>query len=335
MSWPILVSQDRQDGLEHGDVSAVVAHWAHVARNNSIHYHAWTHDVSYSPTPRMPHSSMSYSSISSYSRIARHYRWALSRIFNHGLDPWKTVSRVVIVEDDMELAPDFFSYFDALTPILESDPSLYCVSAWNDNGKRELASNSTMLYRTDFFPGLGWMLTRRLWEEIEGRWPESYWDDWMRSDDVRRGRHCIRPEVSRTGNFGEKGVSLGFMFGKHVGLVEVGTEDIDWTHVDLGYLQEDKFDQLVFGRMEKAVRFKYSNYLTSKPVDSDVIAYYPDNGMEAIGKRLGIMTDERDGVRRTEYKGVIIVPWRGHWAFIVESRWEPPPGFSLQGRTCC
>lgn len=291
--------------------------------------------MSYSPTPRMPHSRMSYSSISAYSKIARHYKWVLSRVFHGALDQWQQVSRVVIVEDDMEIAPDFFSYFDALAPMLESDASLYCVSAWNDNGKKELSLNSSMLYRTDFFPGLGWMLTRGLWEEMEDQWPDIYWDDWMRRDDVRKGRHCIRPEVSRTGNFGQIGVSHGYMFGKHVGLVEVGTENIDWASMDLGYLQEDKFDEMVFGRMETAVRLKYSNYLSSRPIDSDVIAYYPDKHMDVIGKRLGIMTDDRDGIHRTEYKGVVIVPWRGHWAFIVENKWEPPHGFSLKGSTCC
>jgi len=31
-----------------------------------------------------------------------------------------------------------------------------------------------LLYRTDFFPGLGWMLERTLWQELEPRWPITY-----------------------------------------------------------------------------------------------------------------------------------------------------------------
>jgi hypothetical protein len=38
-------------------------------------------------------------------------------------------------QDDMELSPDFFSYFEAAAPILDTDPSLYCVSSWNDHGQ--------------------------------------------------------------------------------------------------------------------------------------------------------------------------------------------------------
>ena len=31
-------------------------------------------------------------------------------------------------------------------------------------------SNATQLYRSDFCPGRGWMLNRRVWESIRDRW---------------------------------------------------------------------------------------------------------------------------------------------------------------------
>lgn len=57
--------------------------------------------------------------------------------------------------------------------------------------------------------GLGWMLTSQLWEELKIKWPETFWDDWMRDPAQRQGRACVRPEVSRTGISlqGKKGVS--------------------------------------------------------------------------------------------------------------------------------
>ena len=39
------------------------------------------------------------------------------------------------IADDLNISPDFFEYFEALYHVLKSDPTLYCVSAWNDNGK--------------------------------------------------------------------------------------------------------------------------------------------------------------------------------------------------------
>jgi hypothetical protein len=34
----------------------------------------------------------------------------------------------------MDLAPDFFSYFEATAPLLDADDNLLCVSSWNDHG---------------------------------------------------------------------------------------------------------------------------------------------------------------------------------------------------------
>ena len=64
-----------------------------------------------------------------------------------------------------------------------------------------------LLYRTDFFPGLGWMMNKDVWMEIKNDWPKAFWDDWFRQPQQRKERACIRPEVSRTKTFGKIGVS--------------------------------------------------------------------------------------------------------------------------------
>ena len=52
------------------------------------------------------------------------------------------------------------------------------------------------MLRSDFFPGLGWMLNARAWREDLGKkWPDSFWDDWLREPEQRRGRQVLRPEV--------------------------------------------------------------------------------------------------------------------------------------------
>ena len=103
-----------------------------------------------------------------YFKIARHYGWALNETLGR-----RGYSQIIIVEDDLEFAEDFFEYFEATLPILRSDPTLWCVSAWNDNGKRGLIDETKpeLLYRTDFFGGLGWMMTRELWmNELSAKW---------------------------------------------------------------------------------------------------------------------------------------------------------------------
>ncbi len=102
-----------------------------------------------------------------YYKIARHYVWALNHTFynfnykhvivTEGLAPFEVHANVVRL-DDLNLAPDFFDYFAATRRLLDEDSSLWCVSAWNDNGKQELIEkNNKLLHRTDFFPGLSYI----------------------------------------------------------------------------------------------------------------------------------------------------------------------------------
>ena len=72
-----------------------------------------------------------------YFKISRHYKWALEQVFMTN-----SFESVIITEDDLNIADDFFEYFDAMHKILEVDSSLFCVSAWNDNGKRNLIDTS-------------------------------------------------------------------------------------------------------------------------------------------------------------------------------------------------
>jgi len=49
------------------------------------------------------------------------------------------------------------------------------------NGQKHHVADEKRLYRSDFFPGLGWMLNKKLWKELEPLWPDSYWHGLMDS----------------------------------------------------------------------------------------------------------------------------------------------------------
>ena len=68
-----------------------------------------------------------------YYKIARHYKWDLDQVFTR-----HRFETVIMNEDDLNLSPDFLSYFEAMHKILLADKTLFCVSAWNDNGKSTL-----------------------------------------------------------------------------------------------------------------------------------------------------------------------------------------------------
>lgn len=131
-----------------------------------------------------------------YKELAVHYKWAIDRVF----EEIPSAQHTIILEEDLHLAPDFFTYFERLSPLLDSDKSLLAISAYNDNGISGQVKDARRVVRSDFFPGLGWMLSRNMWEsELSSKWPRGYWDDWLREPQQRQGRHILRPEVRTFG----------------------------------------------------------------------------------------------------------------------------------------
>eukprot|EP00092_Neocalanus_flemingeri_P005361 GFUD01005776.1.p1 GENE.GFUD01005776.1~~GFUD01005776.1.p1 ORF type:complete len:520 (+),score=120.96 GFUD01005776.1:95-1654(+) len=239
-----------------------------------------------------------------YFKIARHYGWALNQTFTEmGYD------QVVIVEDDLEISPDFFEYFTATLPVLRADKSLWCVSAWNDNGKTGLIDEATpeLLYRTDFFPGLGWMLTKDMWKEIMVKWPRSYWDDWMREPQHRKGRSCIRPEVSRTKTFGKIGVSNGLFYEKHLKYIVLNKQFVPFTVMDLSFLKKDNYDESFVKVVYNTPVVSVQDLKSGKVVDKKAVrvTYHTREAYKKTAKALGIMDDFKSGVPRMAYRGIV------------------------------
>ena len=140
--------------------------------------------------------------------VARAYKWALS----HAFDVLTADEAVVVVEDDLYFSPDLMEYFLAGWHVQRADPTLWCTSAWNDNGFGGLAREPKRVMRTGFFPGLGWLLSRALWKrELQPSWPREHWDHWMRSETkfkTSRGRECLVPQVPRTYHHGDTGTFM-------------------------------------------------------------------------------------------------------------------------------
>ncbi|XP_005814409.1 alpha-1,3-mannosyl-glycoprotein 2-beta-N-acetylglucosaminyltransferase-like [Xiphophorus maculatus] len=305
--YPIIVSQD----CGHADTARVIGSYGdqvtHIKQPDLA-------DIKVRPEHRK---------FQGYYKIARHYRWALNQVFNTF-----SQSTVVIVEDDLEVAPDFFEYFQALYPILRSDPTLWCVSAWNDNGRDALVdpSKAELLYRTDFFPGLGWMLLKELWDELEPKWPSAFWDDWMRQPEQRKNRSCIRPEISRTITFGRKGVSLGQFFDQYLRYIRLNTEFVPFTKQDLSFLLKEKYDEIFVQEVYSATLVKIEDLQHGgnlKGPGPYRVQYSSRDSFKVFARNLGVMDDLKSGVPRTGYRGVVSFLHRGRRVFLA-----PPEGWT-------
>ena len=254
-----------------------------------------------------------------YFKIARHYGWALNQTFNV-----MNYEQVIVVEDDLEVSPDFFEYFEATLPILKEDKSLFCVSAWNDNGKSGLINEEQpdLLYRSDFFGGLGWMLTKDLWRELGPKWAKSYWDDWIRDPPQRRDRACIRPEISRTKTFGKVGVSNGLFYEKHLKFIKLNEQRVEFTKKDLSYLKKSSYDANMsetLNRIPVVSIEEVQSGAAAKQHTEVRLLYYTKLGFKKMAKVLGIMDDFKAGVPRMAYKGVVSVMHKGMRVHVAPS----------------
>lgn len=308
--FPIIVSQD----CGHQPTADVIQSYITVKKTSNF-IHIQHPDLSDIPLAQPQKKFLGYY------KIARHYRWALDQVFHV-----YNYTAVIIVEDDLEFSPDFFEYFLATYPLLDTDKHLWCVSAWNDNGKASLVSNETeKLYRTDFFPGLGWMIKRELWLELGPKWPATFWDDWMRHQDQRKDRQCIRPEICRTSTFGKIGVSKGMFFDKHLKFIKLNTEFVPWTQKDLSYLLKEQYDEKFVQEVYSAPEIspEEAMNLVQQELTTVRIQYNTKEDFKRIAKFLGIMDDLKAGVPRQAYRGIVSFMLGGRRVYLA-----PPPDWT-------
>ncbi|KAI3729002.1 hypothetical protein L6452_17648 [Arctium lappa] len=183
---------------------------------------------------------------------------------------------------DMVISPDFFDYFEAGADLLDKDKSIMAISSWNDNGQKQFVNDPYALYRSDFFPGLGWMLSKPTWDELSPKWPKAY-PFW-------------------------RGSSLGQFFPQYLKPIKLNDIQVDWKSMDLSYLMEDKFVKHFADLVRSAKPLNGTDLLLkTNNVDGDVRIQYRDQShFENIAQQYGIFDEWKDGIPRTAYKGVVV-----------------------------
>lgn len=209
------------------------------------------------------------------------------------------------------LIDDALEYFRASLALMRRDPTLWVASAWNDNGHVAQHANASALHRSDFFPGLGWLLTRELWRELAPKWPVAFWDDWMRLDEQRQSRASIRPEVSRTHTFGAQGASGGQFYSQFLKGNQLSSESVAWQQQDLSYLERDNYDAWLDATIAAATAVPRTARIEQEAAKHSgavlKVLYSGFAQFKPLAKQLAIMNDEKSGVPRTSYRGVVML----------------------------
>lgn len=180
------------------------------------------------------------------------------------------------------------------------------VQAFSDNGQPQHVHDPTAVYRSDFFPGLGWLMTRRLWAELGPKWPKSFWDDWLREPENRKGRASIRPEISRSYTYGVKGVSSG-QFSNFLRSMRLASGGVDWAATDVRWLTRERYDRIFEAQLAAAAEIDVGALPEHGAEDcgDHRISYSSHKDFERLAKLLGLMPELKAGVPRTAYRGVV------------------------------
>ena len=171
---------------------------------------------------------------------------------------YKNSKYVIVLEEELILAPDFLYFLSQLHPVLESDNSLLGVSAFNYYGFETTSSKHSVVYRVEDFPGLGFMMkmpvflkavkgTEQVFSKVRA------WDGWkIPALNISLGEMLI-PDVSRVYRQPYEGSNrdedfLVELFNKH----RVTNLEKDVKLVNLEKLKEDEYEEFIAMQLKKA-----------------------------------------------------------------------------------
>lgn len=161
------------------------------------------HPVRLVRLPQQPHGADDLPVLSS--RLTYNYRFMLEHAFAQG-HPF-----VLVLEDDLEVAPDALLFFTWAADVMQQDPTIFCASGYNDNGFDAATADPARVWRGEHFMALGWMVSREAFEQVSQIFRmDQVWDVpfavTMAHHREGQGarRECIFPEMPRTKHVGDR-----------------------------------------------------------------------------------------------------------------------------------
>ncbi|XP_077982428.1 protein O-linked-mannose beta-1,2-N-acetylglucosaminyltransferase 1-like [Glandiceps talaboti] len=133
-------------------------------------------------------------------KVTTQYHYHMHKAMEVAFIKYPQQEYIIMLEEQFEVSPDFLNYFAQTLPLLDKDQSIISVSVWNNNGFMDTCGDPALLYRTENFPGYGWVLRRSVWNEMKDKLKQCcdtrVWHEWMKGE-LRKGREMVVPDVSR------------------------------------------------------------------------------------------------------------------------------------------
>ena len=104
---------------------------------------------------------------------------------------------IVFIEDDLAISPNFVRYMRWGRRVMEVDPTVAVVSAWNDNAVPEVKLNPSLVFKTHQFMGLGWAVSANNAQMFAASLSISPWDTAVSKLMAKQGLVSIFPQFPR------------------------------------------------------------------------------------------------------------------------------------------
>ncbi|KAF2362369.1 Glycosyl transferase family 13, partial [Trinorchestia longiramus] len=103
----------------------------------------------------------------------------------------------IVLDEDVALSPDFFSYMSQVIPVLLRDRTLYCATAYGSLSKPELHPQRDKIRRGETLIGWGYAIKMSTIRKALGMWPVTLavvatYDAWLYAR-VVEDMECIFP----------------------------------------------------------------------------------------------------------------------------------------------
>ncbi|XP_047735893.1 protein O-linked-mannose beta-1,2-N-acetylglucosaminyltransferase 1-like isoform X2 [Hyalella azteca] len=128
------------------------------------------------------------------------------QVFSFIVENFPLAPAAILMDEDVRVSPDFFSYFAQVLPVLLEDDSLFCATAFGHLAMPTLFSHKDKVRRGDMQVGWGYAIKLTAIKEALLSWPadgksDRFYDSWLYYEHIVQGE-CIFPEVSRVIHFG-------------------------------------------------------------------------------------------------------------------------------------
>lgn len=188
---------------------------------------------------------------------------------------------VIMLDEDVEISPDFFSFMSQTLPLLQTDHSLSCVNGHAAEGFSGLAHDATRVFRGSVQVEWGYGVTLDFVREALSLWKTTgqntlLYDFWLYIN-VQKGRECIFPEVSRTRHFG-MGVNTDSYLKEKGPLLMPLVRQAPVTLQNVYRLRLDMWQEDIIRNISSATSLQgnpcLDSFLPAPPVSSSYVFYY-------------------------------------------------------------